>query len=124
MTNPYKIKELEDIIIDFNEFLETVSEGLEHLDTGVKAIVENTKVEVEELSKGTEEIISNMRHDLKQGRVVVAEMLKALSNTKLSSSTTSLAKPQTSQTIVEPTSSRPFLEKEKDMLELKAKAFI
>jgi len=124
MTTPDKSKEIEDIIIDFNEYLETLSTGLEHLDTGVKAIVENTKVEVEELSKGTEEIISNMRHDLEQGRIEVAEMLKALSNTKLSSSTTSttsLAKPQTSQTIMEASSSSPFLEKENEMLELKAK---
>jgi len=42
----------------------SLSAGLEHLDTGVKAVVENIRVEVEKLSKGTEEIISNMRHDL------------------------------------------------------------
>jgi len=54
MTTPDKIKGLEDIITDFNEYLETVSIGLEHLNTGVKAIVENITVEVEELSKGTE----------------------------------------------------------------------
>ena len=40
MMTPDKIKELEDIIIDFNEYLETVSTGLEYLHTGVKAIVE------------------------------------------------------------------------------------
>jgi len=65
-----------------------------------------------------------MRHDLEQGRIVVAKMLKALSTTKSSLSTiptTSLAKPQTSQTTIEPSSSSPFLEKEKKMLELKAK---
>ena len=65
-----------------------------------------------------------MRHDLEQRTIVVAEMLKALNNTKLSSSTistTSLAKPQASQTTTEPSSSSPFLEKEKKMLELKAK---
>jgi len=44
MMTPSKIKELEDIIIDFNEYLETVSTGLEHLDTGVKVIVENIRV--------------------------------------------------------------------------------
>jgi len=87
MTTPDKIKELEDIIIDFNEYLEPVSAGLEHLDTGVKAIVENIRVEIEELSKGIEEIISNMGHDLEQGRIVVAEMLKTLSTTKSSLST-------------------------------------
>ena len=32
-----KIKELEDIIIDFNEYLETVLEGLKQIHTGVKA---------------------------------------------------------------------------------------
>jgi len=98
--------------------------GLEHLDTGVKVIVENIRVEVEEISKETEEIILNMRRDLDQGRIAVAEMLKALNTTKSSPSTittTSLAKPHTSQTTTEPSSSSPFLEKEKEMLELKAK---
>ena len=123
MTTSDKIKELEYIIIDFNEYLETVSVGLEHLDTGVKVIVKNITVEVEELSKGTEEIILNMQRDLEQGMTVVAEMLKALSTAKSSSSTmttTSPAKPQTSQTITKPSSSNPFLEKEKEKLELKA----
>jgi len=73
---------------DFDEYLETVSTGLEYLDTGVKAIAESIKVEVKELSKGTEEIISNKRRDLEHGRIVVVEMLKALSSTKLSCSTT------------------------------------
>ena len=124
MTTRDKIKELEDIIIDFNEYLETVSVGLEHLHTGVKAILENIRVKVEELSKGTKEIVLYMRQDLEQGRIVVAEMLKALSTIKSSSSTittTSLAKPQTSQTTMEPSSGSPFLEKEKKMLGLKAK---
>ena len=51
-------------------------------------------------------------------------MLKALNTTKSSPSTittTSLAKPQTAQTITEPNSSSLFLEKEKEMLELKAR---
>jgi len=87
MTTLDKIKELDDSIIEFNEYLETVSTGLEHLDTGVKAIVENIRVEVEELSKETEKIISNVKHDLEQGRIVVAEMLKTLSTTKSSLST-------------------------------------
>jgi len=34
MMTPDKIKELEDIIIDFNEYFETILVGLEHLDTG------------------------------------------------------------------------------------------
>ena len=37
ITMPDKIKELEDIIIDFNEYLETVLEGLKQIHTGVKA---------------------------------------------------------------------------------------
>jgi len=39
ITTPDKIKELEDIAIDFNEYLVIVAVGLENLDTGVKAIV-------------------------------------------------------------------------------------
>jgi len=67
-----------------------------------------------------------MKRDLEQGITVLAEMLKPLSITKSSLSTittTSLAKPQTSQTIMieEPSSSSPFLEKENEMLELKVK---
>ena len=99
MTTSDKIKELEDSIIDFNEYLETIAVGLENLDTGVKATVENIRVKLEELSKETEEVISSMKHDVEQGKIVVAEMLKALSTTKSSSSTmttTSPAKPQTS----------------------------
>ena len=61
MTTPDKIKELEDSVIDFNEYLETIATGLENLDTGVKAIVANIKVEIEELSKGTEDVISSMK---------------------------------------------------------------
>ena len=64
-----------------------------------------------------------MRQDLEQGRTMVAEMLKALRTTKTSPSTiptTSLAKPQTSWTTTEPSLSSPFLEKEKERLELKA----
>ena len=62
-----------------------------------------------------------MKCDLEQGRTIVVEMLKVLGTMKSSSSTattTSLAKPQISQTIniKEPRSSSPFLEKEKEML--------
>ena len=51
-------------------------------------------------------------------------MLTALSTTKSSSSTittTSLAKPQTLQTTTKYSSGSPFLEKEKEMLEVQAK---
>jgi len=64
-----------------------------------------------------------MRRDVEQGRIVVAEMLKTLSTTKSSLSTIpteSTADPVIVQT-TEPSSSSPFLEKEKEMLELKAK---
>ena len=47
MTTSKKIKELEDIVIEFNEYLETVLESLEQLDTRVKAVVDNIKVEIE-----------------------------------------------------------------------------
>jgi len=40
---------LKDIVIDFNEYLETVAEGLEQLDTSEIAIVDNLIVKVEEL---------------------------------------------------------------------------
>jgi len=62
-----------------------------------------------------------MKHDLEQGRIVVAEMLKALSTTKSSLSTSpteNTVKPATLQTI-EPSSSTPFLEKEKKITKLK-----
>ena len=35
MTTPDRLKELEDIVIDFNEYREIVSIGLEQLETGV-----------------------------------------------------------------------------------------
>jgi len=65
-----------------------------------------------------------MRHDLEQERIVVAEMSKAITTAKSSSSTmptTSLAKPQTLQTTTKARSSSPFCEKKKKMLELIAK---
>ena len=76
-------------MIDFNKYLKIVSEGLEHLDTGEKAIVENIIIEVEELSKGTDEIIKDMKKYPEQGRTIVVEMQKLLSTTKSSSSTIS-----------------------------------
>jgi len=121
MITPEKIKEPEYIIIDFNEYFETISEGLEQLDTIVKPIVDNIKVEIEELFKGTEEFILTIKGDIEQGRTVVAEMVKVLNTTKSSPSTittTSLAKPQTSQTITieESSSNSQFLEKDKEIL--------
>ena len=53
MTSPKKLKELEDITIDFNEYLQTVTENLKHLEIGVQAIVTNIRTEIDELSKGT-----------------------------------------------------------------------
>ena len=50
MTTLDKLKELEDIVIDLNEYLETIAKGLEQLDIGVKAVVDNLRVRVEELS--------------------------------------------------------------------------
>ena len=46
MATPGKIKELDDVIIDFNEYLETVSARLEYLDTGVKTIVEKSELKL------------------------------------------------------------------------------
>ena len=57
MTTPDKLKEPEDIAIDFNEYLETVSAGLEQLETGVKVIVDNIRTKMDELSIGTDSII-------------------------------------------------------------------
>ena len=48
ITTPNKLEELEDIIVDFNKYLEIVAKGLEQLDTGVKAIADNLRIEVEE----------------------------------------------------------------------------
>ena len=50
MTTLDKLKELEDIVIDLNEYLETIAKGFEQLDIGVKAVVDNLRVRVEELS--------------------------------------------------------------------------
>jgi len=124
MTTLDKIKEPENIVIDFNKYPKTASIGLEHFDTRVKAIVENLNVEVKELSKGIEEIFTNMKKDLEQGRIVVTQMLKGLNIDPSSSivSTINFVMPQPSATTPtkEPNSSTSFLKKEKEMLELKA----
>jgi len=72
VTTPYRLKELEDIVIDFNEYLETVSAKLKQLETGVQAIVDNHQTEINELSIGTADIIGDMKKDLEQQRTVVA----------------------------------------------------
>ena len=66
---------------------------------------------------------------MKQGRTRFAEMLRVLDTTRSSSSTTtttSLAKLQASQTITieEPSLRSPFLEKEKEMLELRLNYYL
>lgn len=139
MTTPEKLKQLEDIIIDFNEYLQTVTDNLKHLETGVQDIVSNIRTEINELSKGTTEIITDMRKDLEQGSTVVAELFKTINSLKSISSTISSATisscttptaSSTTPTIISPTiisepySSPSFLEKEKEMQELKAKTII
>ena len=53
MTTPDKLKELEDITIDFNEYLRIVTENLKHLETGFQDIVSNIRTKIDELSKET-----------------------------------------------------------------------
>ena len=57
---------LKDIVINFNEYVETISVGLKQRDTGVKTIVDNIRVEVEEVSKRIDEIIKDMKKNLEQ----------------------------------------------------------
>ena len=129
MTTPDKLKELEDIVINFNEYLNTVSAGLEQLEISAQAIVDNLQTEINELSTRTSDIIRDMKKDLEQGRMVLDEMLKSISSLKSHSSTISTistispVKPQFLQTTKSkaPSSSIPFLEKERKMQELKAK---
>ena len=66
MTTPDKPKELEDIVIDFKEYLETILGELEQLEIGVKAIVDNIITEIDELSIGTDNIIRDMKKDTEQ----------------------------------------------------------
>jgi len=129
-----RLKELEEITIEFDKYFETVIVNLEHLEIGLQDIVVNIRTEIEELAKGATKIISDMRKDLEQGRTVISELLRTINSLRSSSSTispiitTSFAKPMTSPTmqtntttLTEPSWSSPFLEKEKEMLELKAK---
>ena len=86
------------------------------------------------MAKKTIEIISDTRKDLEQAWNVSIELLKTINSLRLTFSTisplisTSSAKPITSPTIqtttltfAEPSSSSPFLNKDKKMLKLKAK---
>lgn len=57
MVTTEKLKELEDIVIDFNEYLETVSVGLEHLETRIQAIVDNIRTKLKNFLK--EQLISS-----------------------------------------------------------------
>ena len=79
MTTPDKFKELEGIVIDFNIYLEAVSVGLEQLETGVQATVDNPCTEIDEFTTGTSSFISYMKKDLEQGITVITEMLKSIS---------------------------------------------
>jgi len=123
MTTPDKLKELED-----NEYLETVSVRLEQLEIGIKVAIDNIQTEIKELFTRTDSIIRDMEKDLEQIITVITEMpksiscLKSPSSTILTISTTIPVKPQTSPSkTIEPSSSTPFLEKDKEMPELKAK---
>ena len=87
MTNPNKLKGLEDIVIDFNEYLEIVSTGLEQLENGVQAIVDNFLTEYDELATRTNNIIGDTKKDLEQGRTVTVDMLKPISSLKSPTST-------------------------------------
>jgi len=124
MMTPKRLKEHEDITIDFNEFLETVTVNLEHLKIGVQNIIADIQTEIEELAKGTIEIIGDMRKDLEQRRTVISELLKTInalrstSSIKLPIITTSFVKPMTCQTmqttsttLTEPSLSSLFLKK-------------
>ena len=67
-----------------------------------------------------------MMKDLKQGRIVVAEMLKLISSLKLPPSTIPTISPTKTQSLrttksEESSSTIPFLEKDKEMQELKVK---
>jgi len=86
------------------------------------------------LTKGTTEIISDMRNDLEQGQTLITELLKTINSLGSTSSTisplisTSSMNPITSLTIqtttsasTKPNLSSPFLKKEKKMLEFKGK---
>ena len=89
MMTPDKLKEPEDIVIDFNEYLETVLIGLEQLETSVQAIVNNLRTEINKLSTGTTYIIGDVKKHLEQRRIIIGEMLKSISSLKPNSSTLS-----------------------------------
>jgi len=65
MTTPDKLKALEDIVISFNEYLDTVSAGLEQLEIGVQVVIDNLCTKISELTTGTNNIIGDKKKDLK-----------------------------------------------------------
>ena len=90
-------KNLKILLSDFNKNLETVLAKLEQLETVVKAIVENIRTEINELSIKTDNIIGDMNKDLEQRRTMITKILKLISCLRLPSltiSTTSPAKPR------------------------------
>ena len=108
-------------------------ETLKYLETGVQDIVSNIRFEIDELTRGTAEIITDMRKDLKQGSIVVVKLLKTINSLRptfyislatTSSSTTPMASSTTPTNITELSSSPSFLKKEKEMQELKAKLLL
>ena len=80
MTTPEKLKELKDITIDFIEYLQTVTDNLKRPKTAVQDIFLNIRTEIDELSIGTTEIITDTRKDLEQGTTVVAELLRTINS--------------------------------------------
>ena len=64
MTTRKKLKELEDITINFNEYIENVTVNREHLETGVQDISANIRTDINELAKGTTKTTGDMRKDL------------------------------------------------------------
>jgi len=108
--------------------VQTVTENLKHLETGIQDIASNVRTKIDELARGTTEMITDMRKDLEQGSTVVSKLLKTINSLRPTSSTLSPATtsssttPMASSTIItEPTSSPSFLQKEKVMQELKTK---
>ena len=80
--------------------MKTVSAWLQQLKIGVKAIIDNIRTEIDELSTGTDYVIGDTKKNLEQERTMIAKMLKSISSLKSPSSTISTistnspAKPQ------------------------------
>jgi len=69
MTTLDKLEELENIIIDFNKYLKTISTRLKQLEIGVQAIVDDLQTKINKLTVGTNNIISEMKKDLRKGEL-------------------------------------------------------